>query len=175
MTLVRSKKMKNIITTILSISLSIFLFTSISFGQNTVQPEILENTIGEWKGSLTYLDYQTNKPYTMPVNLSIEHGKNKHQFKLFLEYPKETNANSTDKIKISKDGTKINKADVISNRKISEDEFEIITEYSGKDNNQKAEIRVIYIIGKAKLIIRKEVKFGNTENWILRNEYNYKR
>ena len=165
--------MKDIITIILS--LSIFLFTSISFGQNTVQPEILENTIGEWKGALTYLDYQTNEPFTMPVNLRIENGKNKYQFKLFLEYPKESNANSTDKIKISKDGTKINKADVISNRKISEEEFEIITKYSGKDNNKKAEIRVIYIIGKTELIIRKEVKFENTENWILRSEYKYKR
>ncbi|WP_407557059.1 hypothetical protein [Winogradskyella sp. 4-2091] len=165
--------MKDIITIILS--LSIFLFTSISFGQNTVQPEILENTIGEWKGTLTYLDYQTNEPFTMPVNLRIENGKNEYQFKLFLEYPKEQNANSTDKIKISKDGTKVNKADVISNREISEEKFEIITEYSGNDNNKKAEIRVIYIIGKAELIIRKEVKFENTENWILRNEYNYKR
>ena len=167
--------MKNIITTILSISLSIFLFTSISFGQNTVQPEMFEHTIGEWKGSLTYIDYQTNEPYTMPVNLRIENGKNKYQFKLFLEYPKEPSANSTDKIKISKDGTKINKTEVISNRNISEEEFEIITKYSGKDNNEIAEIRVIYIIGKAELIIRKEVKFEKTGNWILRNEYNYKR
>ena len=165
--------MKDIITLILS--LSIFLFTSISFGQNTVQPEILENTIGEWKGGLTYLDYQTNEPFTMPVNLRIENGKNKYQFKLFLEYPKESNANSTDKIIISKDGTKINKADVISNRIISEEEFEVITEYSGKDNNKKAEIRVIYIIGKTELIIRKKVRFENTEDWILRSEYNYKR
>ena len=165
--------MKDTITIILS--LSIFLFTSISFGQNTVQPEILENTIGEWEGALTYLDYQTNEPFTMPVNLRIENGKNKYQFKLFLEYPKESNANSTDKIKISKDGTKINKADVISNRKISEEEFEIITQYSGKDNNRKAAIRVIYIIGKTELIIRKEVKFENTENWILRSEYKYRR
>lgn len=167
--------MKDIITIILSISLLIFPFTSISIGQNTVQPEIFENTIGEWKGSLTYLDYQTNEPFTMPVNLRIEKGKNKHQFKLFLEYPKETNANGIDKIKISKDGTKINKTDVISNRKISEEQFEIITEYSGKDNNEKAEIRVSYIIGKEEFIIRKEVKFENTENWILRNKYNYNR
>jgi hypothetical protein len=167
------KKMKDIITIILSVS--IFLFTSISLGQNTVQPEIFENTVGEWKGTLTYLDYQTQEPFIMPANLRIENGKNKYQFKLSLDYPKEPKANSTDKIKISKDGTKINKADVISNRKISEEKFEIVTEYSGKDNNKKAEIRVIYIIGKTQLIIRKEVKFENTENWILRNEYNYKR
>jgi hypothetical protein len=163
--------MKNVIT----IVLSLFLFTSISFGQNTVQPGVLESTIGEWKGALTYLDYQTNESYTMPVNLRIENGKNKYQFKLFLEYPKEPNANSTDKIEISKYGTKINGADVISSRKIAEDEFEIITEYSGKDNSEKAEIRVIYSIGESKLTIRKEVKFENAENWILRNEYNYKR
>lgn len=153
----------------------LLLITSSSFGQNTVQSEILENIIGEWKGTLTYLDYQTKEPFTMPVNLRIENGKNKYQFKLSLEYPKEPKANSTDRIKISKDGTKINKADVISNRKISEDEFEIITEYSGKDNNKKAKIRVIYILGKTQLTIRKEVKLENTENWILRNEYNYKR
>ena len=157
------------------VSVSIFLFTSISHGQNTVQPQILEHTIGEWEGTLTYLDYQTKEPFTMPANLRIEKGKDKYQFNLSLEYPKEPKANSTDKIKISKDGTKINKANVISNRKISEEAFEIITEYSGKDNNKKAEIRIIYILGKTQLIIRKEVKFENTEDWILRNEYNYKR
>ena len=118
--------MKNIITIILSITLSIFLFKSTSFGQITVKPEILENTIGEWKGSLTYIDYQSNEPFTMPVNLRIENGKNNYQIKLFLEYPKEPNANSTGKIKISKDGTKINKADVISNRKLSEEDLSLI-------------------------------------------------
>jgi hypothetical protein len=165
--------MKNQIKILLSLLL--FLFTSTSFGQHTVQPEILENTIGEWKGTLSYLDYQTNEPYTMPVHLRIESGKNKYQFKLFLEYPKEPSANGTDKIKISKDGSKINKANVVSNREISEGNFEIITEYSGNDNNIKSEIRVTYIIRKVELIIRKEVKFENTKNWILRNEYNYKR
>jgi len=154
---------------------SAFLYTSNTFSQNTVTPSIFENIIGAWQGSLTYLDYTSNKPYTMPVNLYIEKGKNEYQVKLLLEYPKEPNANSSDKIKITKDGTKINNAKVVLVEKVSENETQITTEYSGKDNNQKAIIRLIYGIGGANLSIQKEVKFENTENWILRNKYNYTR
>jgi len=165
--------MKNTLITISSISM--FLLASIGFGQHTVRPEMLENIMGEWEGALTYLDYQTNEPFTMPVNLNIENGKNEYLFKLFLEYPKEPKANGTDKIRLSKDGTRINKATIISTRELTEEEFEIITEYSGKDNNKKAQIRVTYIIKRTELIIRKEVKFKNSEEWILRSEYNYNR
>lgn len=154
--------------------MSTFLFTSICFAQKTIHSDDLSTIIGEWKGSLTYIDYKTNKPFTMPADMLIENGRNNYEFKLYIEYPKERNANSTDNIKISKDGTKINKADIISIEKLSDEEIKIITQNQGKDNKEKAEIRMIYILGNTKLIIRKEVKFENTEDWLLRNEYNFK-
>lgn len=165
--------MKNITTII--ILTSTILFASISYAQNTIEPKDLNKIIGKWKGSLTYIDYGSNKPFTMPTNLLIENGKNKYQFKLLLEYPNESNANSTEKIKISKNGTTLNRNDIISVSKISNEEIKIITEYLGKDNNLKAQIRMIYIIGNTKLVIRKEVKFENIEDWTLRNEYNFSR
>jgi hypothetical protein len=45
----------------------------------------------------------------------------------------------------------------------------------GKDDDKKALIKNVYIIGKTTLIIRKEVKFEGTDTWLTRNEYNYSR
>ena len=163
--------MKRIITAILMISS--LLVASKSYGQNTIVPEDLNILLGDWKGDITYVDYGTNEPFTMPAEMVIKKGKNKYQFQLFINYPKEKNANSKDKIKISKDGTRINNIDIKSIETFSDGQLQIITEYLGKDDNKKAQIRNTYNFGKTNLFFRKEVKFETSKNWIVRNEYNY--
>ena len=111
----------------------------------------------------------------MPANLNVKQGVNKHQLILKINYPKEPNANSTDKIKISKDGTQLNKVDIKSKRSLPNGHIRITTQHSGKDNGKKAMIKNIYVIGIADFIMRKEVKFENSEDWLMRNEYKYSR
>lgn len=130
---------------------------------------------GKWKGTLTYIDYGTNKPFTMPANVSVEQGKNEYQVQLLINYPKEPNANSKDKIKISKDGLLLNKRKVATRQIVTNQEVKITTEYTGKDNNKNALIRNVYILGPKRFIIRKEVKFDDSEDWLMRNEYNFVR
>ena len=124
---------------------------------------------------LTYLDYSTNKPFTMPANVSVEQGKNEFQVLLSITYPKEPNANSKDKIVISKDGMVLNKNGVTSREVLANQEIKITTEYAGKDNRKKALIRNVYIFGPERFIIRKEVKFYDAADWLMRNEYNFAR
>jgi hypothetical protein len=140
-----------------------------------ISPEDLDIIAGKWKGSLTYLDYSTSKPFTMPANVSVEPGKNEYQVQLFINYPKEPNANSKDKIVISKDGVLLNKTKITSREILKNQEIKITTEYSGKDNRKKALIRNIYIFGSQRFIIRKEVKFNDSADWLMRNEYNFAR
>ncbi|MGB5363672.1 MAG: hypothetical protein WBN17_10245 [Aureibaculum sp.] len=173
--------MKNILTKILTVFT--LLLTFMSFGQNTmtelsektITTKDLEIIVGEWTGSLTYIDYSSNKPYTMPANLIVKKGKNENQLLLFNIFPNEPNANSTDKIIISKNGRQLNKNNLRSKQILSNGQIEITTEYVGKDNKKKALIRNIYILGEEQFIMRKEVQFENTNEWIKRNEFSYNR
>lgn len=151
------------------------LFSFENYSQNTVTKDDLKVLFGEWTGTLTYIDYSSNKPYTMPANLIVEQGKNENQILLINNYPNEPKANSKDKIKISKNGELLDNKKVNSKEKLSDGQIQIITEYSGKDNNKNAFIRNIYIIGEKQFVIRKEVKFENSDEWLMRNEYNYNR
>lgn len=165
--------MKNTLTKILIVLT--FLIPTYNYSQSIVTTDDLKTLLGEWTGTLTYIDYSSNKPFTMPANLIVKQGKNNHQLLLNINYPKEPNANSKDKIKISKDGTQLNKLDIISKQDLANGQIQITTQYTGKDNGKKALIKNIYIIGTSDFIIRKEVKFENSEDWLMRNEYKYSR
>lgn len=165
--------MKITLTKILVVSALLFSFTM--YGQNTILSEDLNMLLGEWTGSLTYMDYSSNKPYTMPANVRVEQGKNEKQLLLFITYPNEPNANSRNKITVSKNGLQLNKKEVTSKQIMPNQQVKITTEYEGKDNNQKALIKNIYLLGKNEFLIRKEVKFESSEDWLIRNEYKYTR
>ncbi len=152
-----------------------FLLPIQNYSQNIVTTDDLKTILGEWTGTLTYSDYGTNKPFTMPANLIVSQGKNNNQLILNINYPKEPNANSRDKIRISKDGTQLNKLDVKSKEILPNGQVQITTQHSGKDDGKQALIKNIYTIGASQFIIRKEVKFENSDDWLMRNEYKYSR
>lgn len=131
--------------------------------------------IGNWEGSLTYLDYQTGKPFTMPANLIVSQGKSKDELVLKNIYPKEPKANSSDKIKIDKNGMLLNKNVVTSREELENGHVQIQTEKKSKDDNKKALLRYTYIIGDDFFLIRKEVQFEQSSDWIKRSEYSYQR
>lgn len=112
----------------------------------------------------------------MPANVTIEEGKSEFTLTLNTKYPNEPKANNKSKISISKDGKSINKEKVVS-RSREGSNILITTEYNGKDgnDNKKATIRHYYTFGTKNFIIRKEVRFDGEEEWILRNEFNYRR
>lgn len=151
------------------------LISNSNYCQNTISPNDLDIISGKWSGTLTYLDYSTNKPFTMPANVSVERGKDEYQIQLLISYPKEPNANSKDRINISKDGKLLNKNRVTSREILTTQGIKITTEYSGKDNRKKALIRNVYIFGPQQFVIRKEVKFYDSADWMMRNEYNFER
>ena len=138
-----------------------------------VEPKDLAIIIGDWAGTLTYKDYSSGEPYTMPANLSVKQGKNEYELRLVNTYPNEPKANSEGKLKLSKDENKLNKNQIKSKQKLPNGQVQIITEYQGKDNRKKALIRNIYLLSSEQFVIRKEVQFKNSEIWTVRNEYNY--
>ena len=152
-----------------------FLIPITNYAQDRVTTEELKILLGEWTGTLTYTDYSTNEPFTMPATLRINQGKNESLLILNITYPNEPNANSRDKIKLSKDGTQLNKLEIESKQILANGYIQVTTKYSGKDNGKEATIKNVYTIGASQFIIRKEVKFENSDDWLIRNEYTYTR
>lgn len=155
--------------------LPVFAFTQ------TIKPVTAKEfkpAFGKWKGSLTYLDYSSGKPFTMAANVTISKDKNNSkQLILALEYPEEPKANGNDTLVISDDGLQINGAAIISKTKSSDGSLVIITDKDGLDgnDNRSATLRHIYTIGKKIFSNRKEVRFKGEEKFILRNEFKMSR
>ena len=153
----------------------ILLFSIGSYGQPQITPEDLKSILGTWEGSITYLDYQTNKPFIMAANLIVEKGRNENILVLNNIYPNEPKANNSEKIKVSKNGTMLNKHIVTQREELENGHIQIQTDYRGKDDNKKAQIRYTYIISKKTFLIRKEVQFSQGAKWIKRSEFSYNR
>ncbi|MDA9555609.1 hypothetical protein N9R54_05170 [Pelobium sp.] len=134
-----------------------------------------QNISGNWKGSLTYLDYSSGKPYTMPADISVNRIDKTNKFILSNIYPNEISANSIDTIIISPDGKYINKETIKSRKKLLSGEIEIITEETGTDgnDNKPATFKHTYTFGKTTFRKRKDVQFNGANNWINRHEYTY--
>lgn len=158
----------------------VLFFIGVYSSQAQVAPTISDSDfkplIRSWQGSLTYLDYTTKKPYTMPADMVIEQLGTSNTFLFKSLYPDEPKANSVDTVIISKDGTMLDDETVKSKKILDNGNLEIITERSGIDGNDKmpAILRYTYIIGQNIFIRRKDVQFVGKTEFINRHEYSYK-
>lgn len=156
--------------------IALLLLPAFAFTQTTAPVTVkdFKPSFGKWKGSLTYLDYSSGKPYIMPANITIsKNNDNKRQLVLTFDYPDEPKANGKDTLVLSDDGLQIDGAVVVSKTKDSEGTLIIITDKDGLDgnDNRSATLRHIYTISKKMFSNRKEVRFKGEEKFILRNEY----
>ena len=158
------------------ITTNLFLLFSLSiYSQPQITTEDLKTIVGSWEGSITYLDYRTNKPFTMAANLIVQKGKDENNLVLNNLYPNEPKANNSDKIKATKNGTFLNRHLVTTREELDNGQIQIQTEHKGKDDNKKALMRYTYLISKNLFLIRKEVQFDEVGGWIKRSEFSYKR
>lgn len=132
---------------------------------------------GSWKGSLTYLDYNSGKPYTMPANTNINMIKGTNSLLVEMVYPDEPKANSKDTLLINEDRTIFAEAKIVSRKSLADGYVQIITEVNGKDgnDNKNALLRKTYTFNKNSFTNRKDIKFQGTTEWIKRHEYSYTR
>ncbi|OWY25096.1 hypothetical protein C7N43_33890 [Sphingobacteriales bacterium UPWRP_1] len=133
--------------------------------------------VGSWQGTLTYLDYTSGKPYTMPANLEIGRIGKSNAFTFANAYPNEPQANATDTVTIAKNRQFIDDEMVVRRQKAQSGAIEIVTQKNGKDGNEQrnAQFRYIYKISRNEFSRVKEVKFEGENNWIKRNEYAFKK
>ena len=167
-------KFKSSFTTLLSF-LIIFSCSSQSHPKTSIKD--FTKLEGSWKGSLTYLDYSSGKPYTMQADVVITRIAKTNQFSFSNSYPKEASANGFDTISIAKKGNYINKELVKSRKKLTNGDIEIVTEEQGMDgnDNKRATFRHTYTFGKTTYTNKKDVQFAGETNWINRHLYTYHR
>jgi hypothetical protein len=135
-------------------------------------------SFGKWTGALTYLDYKTGKPYTMPAIVTVTpNPANDHQLILAYAYPKEPKANGNDTLIIDDNGMVLDKGKLMSKRKLTHDTLEIITEENGKDGNdhKPALIKKTYLIGNHHFSMQKDVQFEGDTTWIERDIFSFDR
>jgi hypothetical protein len=149
--------------------------STIAFAQAPAKVSLkdFKTVFGKWEGSLTYLDYGTGKPFSMPANIAIS-GNGKQ---LFYEnsYPEEAEANECDTALIAAKGTMVDDEKVVSKRKLENGNLEIITEITGVDgnDNKSARMRHTYTLGRDVYVVRKDVLFEGEKDWVMRHEYRY--
>ena len=159
---------RNIMILILTIMVSKF------YGQNVSQNELDILTGDKWVGELTYQDYAGEETKTMPVELIVTKIKaGVYQFSYF--YPDEPKANSTTKIKINSDGTKIAGKRIIKANKKPDGSIFIQADGKGSDNREAAWFYFTYNLSSNKFSTKKEVQFKGDDKKFVRNEYHFSR
>lgn len=150
-------------------------YPSYSNSDSTIKPKDFKNLVGCWKGSLTYLDYTSNKPFSMPANIIVKDFKTNNNIICSFIYPEEPGANAPDTIFITKNGRYLNNEEIKTKKKFKRDSLEILTETEGIDgnDNKAAKIRHTYTLGRNTYSIKKEVQFIGQSQWIIRNEYKF--
>jgi len=143
----------------------LFLLISYNSSAQTISSADFQPLIGSWSGSLTYLDYKTGEPFSMPVELSIVQIEETNKFTFYFSFPDEPNANSEETFSISDGGSMLNGEPVLSKRLLEDGNLEIVTESTGTDDELPATIRQTYTIGADVFITRKNVRFVGQEEW----------
>lgn len=159
--------------------ITLFISVSVIVQQKaTVVMNDFAPAFGKMKGSLTYLDYKSGKPYTMPANIILRANvSNSNELIRTLEYPDEPQANGMDTLLIANGGTSFNGGKLVEKKRLPNGTLQIITEREGVDgnDNKKATIRNTYTVGKNVFSNRKEVHFIGEEKWIERHIYSFRR
>lgn len=163
---------------VLSFSFLIWHFSNICYAQEKIiASDDLKRLFGCWQGTLTYLDYSTNMPFSMEAKLVIKPIDKSSNLQIEITYPKEPEANSIDTIVVEDNGSIID-GGVIKSKKLNGGNYvELVTEQNGQDgnDNKPATFRNTYLINEMHYSKKKEVQFDGSSVWITRQEYKFRR
>lgn len=135
----------------------------------------LERLEGDnWEGSLSYLNYGSDKRSTIPVRLAVK-VLDENSLQYAIQYPGEEDHNAKEQLKLSSDGTHINGYIITSREQTADGTLILTTEGKGRDDNRSAEVQVVYSVAADRFSIRKNIRFESSEAYFNRNEYSFQR
>ena len=130
----------------------------------------------KWIGTLTYVDYRSNKKTSIKSNLAVKRDKKKKDTWVFAyEYPDEPKANQASDAVLSDGGKKFFGETVVERSRMADKSLKIVTTQTGSDNDRKAMFRYTYLVSSKSLSIKKEVQIDGKTEWFERNAYSWRR
>lgn len=130
----------------------------------------------KWTGTLTYLDYSSNKKTSIKSNVTVSRAEAANTWVFAYEYPDEPKANGTSNVSLTNGGTLFNDQKVIERSVIADgSSLRIVTTKNGTDNNKPAVVRFTYSVTPTSFRIMKEVQLEGSAEWFERNEYRWTR
>ncbi len=150
------------------VTLILLLIGPVLAAQQMVMKD-LNPLIGEWQGTLTYLDYSSQQEVSIPVNLLVEKRNNKTLIFKYI-YPKEPKANSKATIKVG--GNTLNGRNIVG-KSYDNNYLLVVTEGSGRDNGKMARFTFTYQISSSFFSMRKDVEIDGEQ--FMRNRYDFSR
>lgn len=141
-------------------------------------PTDFDGLIGPmWRGTLTYLDYTSGKPTTIPSSLAVTKD-GPGAWKVAFGYDDEPHSNAASVLRVIDDGAALLNGDTrerVVLRRAGSDEVAVTTEFTGTDNDRPATIRKMYTVAAGEASLRKMVRFDGEAEFITRHEYRWRR
>ncbi len=146
-------------------------------GPAKLVPADIDQLAGErWKGTLTYLDYTSNRPTTIPSSLAVTRVQAQpNAWEFAFGYSDEPQADNRNTLVLSPDGRTFAGETVLERSQLPGGGTRIVTAEQGKDDNKPATLRYVYTITPGEFSITKFVKYADSPGEIERNTYRWKR
>jgi hypothetical protein len=130
----------------------------------------------KWTGTLTYLDYRSNKKTSIKSNLIVTRASdNASSWQFAYEYPDEPKANDSSTVDLTELGRRLGGKEIIEKETTSGGGMRLVATMDGTDNNKKALFRFTYLISRNAFSIKKEVRLDGATEWFERNTYSWTR
>ena len=142
-----------------------------------VSAEDLRRLTGaRWTGTLTYLDYRSNRRVSIPSHLTVTQAEGEGGAWVFeYEYPEEPKANAKQTLQVSDGGAVFDGETVVGRAGLAGGGFRLVTEKRGRDNDRDALFRFTYTLDGATFSVKKEVRPEGAAEFFERNTYSWKR
>jgi hypothetical protein len=159
----------------------VFLYISLLFSiVGNTQPSVsiadFKSLAGKWKGTLTYLDYSSNKLTSIPANTFVEIISDT-EFNQYLYYTEEPEKDQKTTYNIHALGTALGDRRLIEKIIEPDGSIKLILASTGTDGNdqRQAVFRHIMIISPYQFIITKMVRFNGENKFFERHTYSFSR
>ncbi|NRA29548.1 MAG: hypothetical protein HRU11_04735 [Parvularculaceae bacterium] len=126
-----------------------------------------------WSDDLNYLDYTSGERTSIPIRAQFEVA-DANTLLYAIQYPGEEQHNNKTAMKLSQDGEFFDGARV-SGRTATGSMVTITTLSRGRDDNQPADIQIVYEISADVFKMKKNVRFDDGDAFFNRNVYTFRR
>lgn len=143
-------------------------------------PDLFQARANDWRGTLTYLDYGTQKAVVLNTGVRGEMSSvNRLILRFDYEEPNKTHVFGADTLAVAPDGTHVRwdgtDFAVKAKQWLPDQTLRLVLEGPGRDDNRPVTIRKTLVLNPHLLTIRKQVQFAADTAFIQRNSYQFTR